>query len=184
MTTENEKPPNEEVKPGKFSTEAVTELIKVVRENTGYYHTFYWTLRDSIFQETVTSIIGESQYAIGSVEEWSKTIAESISTSIQKYEYPGYKYVINTMLIQKSDGGVQVRWHRKTLWPFNHLFSVRHDLFLGCWKWSSSPNSMGKQIYSLFCSSLRSQNWILATIRVQSSCPNLSRPIYQPLHSE
>lgn len=29
MTTENEKPPNEEVKPGKFSTEAVTELIKV-----------------------------------------------------------------------------------------------------------------------------------------------------------
>ena len=30
MTTENEKPPNEEVKPGKFSTEAVTELIKVV----------------------------------------------------------------------------------------------------------------------------------------------------------
>merc|ERR1712137_625076 len=85
MTTKNEKPPNEEVKPGKFSTEAVTELIK----------------------ETVTSIIGESQYAIGSVEEWSKTIAESISTSIQKYEYPGYKYVINTMLIQKSDGGVQ-----------------------------------------------------------------------------
>ena len=56
----------------------------------------------------MTSIIGESQYAIGSVEEWSKTIAESISTSIQKYEYPGYKYVINTMLIQKSDGGVQV----------------------------------------------------------------------------
>ena len=30
MTTENEKPPNDEVKPGKFSTEAVTELIKVV----------------------------------------------------------------------------------------------------------------------------------------------------------
>ena len=56
----------------------------------------------------MTSIIGESQYAIGSVEEWSKTIAESISTSIQKYEYPGYKYVINTMLIQKTDGGVQV----------------------------------------------------------------------------
>ena len=142
MTTENEKPPNEEVKPGKFSTEAVTELIKVV---------FYGPLWDPLvemfhfwFQETVTSIIGESQYAIGSVEEWSKTIAESISTSIQKYEYPGYKYVINTMLIQKSDGGVQVPLIQNTFEPFNQPFSVRHDLLLGCWKWSSSPNSMGK----------------------------------------
>jgi dynein light chain Tctex-type 1 len=121
MTTENEKPPNEEVKPGKFSTEAVTELIK----------------------ETVTSIIGESQYAIGSVEEWSKTIAESISTSIQKYEYPGYKYVINTMLIQKSDGGVQsattcfwdaendrqvqIRWENKYIHCFVHLYALKTE---------------------------------------------------------
>merc|ERR1711887_26279 len=121
MTTETENKPNEEVKPGKFSTEAVTELIK----------------------ETVTSIIGESQYAIGSVEEWSKTIAESISTSIQKYEYPGYKYVINTMLIQKTDGGVQsattcfwdaendrqvqIRWENKHIHCFVHLYALKTE---------------------------------------------------------
>ena len=63
---------------------------------------------DSFFQETVTSIIGESQYTITSVPEWSKTIAETISSSIQKFDYSGYKYVINCMLIQKSDGGIQV----------------------------------------------------------------------------
>ena len=40
--------------------------------------------------------------------EWSKTIAETISSSIQKFDYSGYKYVINCMLIQKSDGGIQV----------------------------------------------------------------------------
>jgi len=91
----------------------------------------------------VTSIIGESQYAIGSVEEWSKTIAESISTSIQKYEYPGYKYVINTMLIQKSDGGVQsattcfwdaendrqvqIRWENKYIHCFVHLYALKTE---------------------------------------------------------
>merc|ERR1712055_134665 len=121
MTTENEKPPNEEVKPGKFSTEAVTELIK----------------------ETVTSIIGESQYAIGSVEEWSKTIAETISSSIQKFDYSGYKYVINCMLIQKSDGGiqsattcywdkekdrqVQLRWENKFMNVFVHLYALKTE---------------------------------------------------------
>merc|ERR1712142_583360 len=121
MTTNDNEKQNDDVKPGKFSSEAVTELIK----------------------ETVTSIIGESQYAMGSVEEWSKTIAESISTSIQKYEYPGYKYVINTMLIQKSDGGVQsattcfwdgendrqvqIRWENKYMHCFVHLYALKTE---------------------------------------------------------
>jgi len=104
-----------------FSSEAVTELIK----------------------ETVTSIIGESQYTITSVPEWSKTIAETISSSIQKFDYSGYKYVINCMLIQKSDGGiqsattcywdkekdrqVQLRWENKFMNVFVHLYALKTE---------------------------------------------------------
>ena len=45
---------------------------------------------------------------MSSVEDWAKTIAETISVSVQKLELSGFKYVINTMLVQKTDGGVQV----------------------------------------------------------------------------
>jgi len=57
----------------------------------------------------VTSVVGDSPYSVSSVEDWAKTIAETISSSVQKLEIPGFKYVINTMLVQKTDGGVQVR---------------------------------------------------------------------------
>ena len=56
----------------------------------------------------MSAIIGESQYAVSQVEGWSKTIAETISSSVQKLEHSGFKYIINVMLVQKTDGGIQV----------------------------------------------------------------------------
>ena len=90
-----------------FSTEVVTELIKVCR--IIFQKLKLFELAYSIFlQESVSAIIGESQYAVSQVEGWSKTIAETISSSVQKLEHSGFKYIINVMLVQKTDGGIQV----------------------------------------------------------------------------
>ena len=67
----------------------------------------------------MSAIIGESQYAVSQVESWSKTIAETISSSVQKLEHSGYKYIINVMLVQKTDGGIQVIYNQVS--PTVHL---------------------------------------------------------------
>merc|ERR1712179_101185 len=107
--------------PDAFSTEVVTELIK----------------------ESVSAIIGESQYSVSQVEGWSKTIAETISENVQKLEIAGFKYIINVMLIQKTDGGiqsastcywdmekdrqVQIRWENKFMNVFVHLYALKSE---------------------------------------------------------
>merc|ERR1712062_339108 len=114
---------NEKATKGKneFSIESVQELVK----------------------ETVTSVIGDSPYSVSSVEDWAKTIAETISVSVQKLELSGFKYVINTMLVQKTDGGVQtaatcfwdsendrqvqIRWENKFMNVFVHLYALKTE---------------------------------------------------------
>ena len=88
--------------PDAFSTEVVTELIKV---NITAYLSDLFILQK---KESVSAVIGESQYSVSQVEGWSKTIAETISVSVQKLEHAGFKYIINVMLVQKTDGGIQV----------------------------------------------------------------------------
>ena len=104
-----------------FSTEVVTELIKVnyssiillkfelkVQIFNVFFLMNYFKQTSSFLQESVSAVIGESQYSVSQVEGWAKTIAETISSSTQKLEHTGYKFIINVMLVQKTDGGIQV----------------------------------------------------------------------------
>jgi len=102
-----------------FPTESVTELIK----------------------EQVTSMIGDQHYSRSHAEEWSKTITESITEGMKKFNLESTKFIINTTILEKTDKccqtasqclwdaendrQIKVRWENKFVHVFVDLFAVK-----------------------------------------------------------